>query len=94
MADNGRTIAVTVVGAVLGGLAGYLFFTPEGYSLRRRLEPAVDDLSRELNQFRGTFLKATNVASEGWRLLNETLGDSAMGTRPGRYPSPHQTTPF
>jgi hypothetical protein len=88
-------MAATVVGAILGGVAGYLFFTPQGSALRRRLEPAIEDLNHELNQFRGTFLKASNVASEGWRLLNDTLGEgNATASRPARYPSPHQTTPF
>ena len=94
MSDNERAMAVTMVGAVLGGLAGYLFFTPQGYALRRRLEPAIEDLSHELNQFRGTFLKASNVASEGWRLLNDTLGEGSAGAGRGRYASPHQSTPF
>src|SRR4030095_6266233 len=30
VAQTSRTIAATVVGAVLGGIAGYLFFTDEG----------------------------------------------------------------
>ena len=37
--DNSRALAATVVGAVLGGLAGYLFFTEHGRSVRRQIEP-------------------------------------------------------
>jgi hypothetical protein len=32
------------------------------------------------------------VANEGWKLLNETLGDGVQ--QPSRYPSAHQTSPF
>lgn len=89
---NSRAVAATVAGAVIGGIAGYLFFTEEGRSVRRQLEPALDDLVRELNSFRHTVEKAAGVASEGWKLLNEALGDSA-GTHTSRFPG-SQTSPF
>lgn len=85
-------MAATMVGAVIGGVAGYLFFTEHGRSLRRQIEPALEDVARELNHFRGTLMKAANVASEGWKLLNETLGEGEP--HPPRYPSTHQTSPF
>ena len=91
MTDNSRAIAATIVGAVIGGFAGYMFFTEHGRRLRRQLEPALEDITRELDHFRGTLNKAAGVASEGWKLLNETLGET--GTR-GRYASPHQSSPF
>jgi hypothetical protein len=89
--DNSRIVAATVVGAVLGGVAGYLFFTDEGRRVRQQLEPALEDFSRELISFRATVQKAAGVASEGWQLLNDALGD---GGHPPRYPTPHQTSPF
>jgi hypothetical protein len=85
-------VAATVVGAIIGGIAGYLFFTARGRELRRQIEPALEDIARELNSFRGTVQRAAGVANEGWKLLNEALGDG--GSQPSRYPSPHQTTPF
>jgi hypothetical protein len=72
-------------------MAGYLFFTDQGRELRRKIEPALDDIARELNSFRGTLQRAAGVANEGWKLLNDTLGDT--GQRP-RYPGAHQTSPF
>jgi gas vesicle protein len=89
--ESSRTVAATLAGAVLGGLAGYLFFTERGRSLRQQIEPALDDLARELNQFRGTVTRAAGVANEGWRLLNDAIGDSGQA---GRYTNPHQTSPF
>ena len=88
--NNSRELAATLVGAVIGGVAGYLFFTDRGRSMRRQIEPALDDFARELMSFRTTVQKASGVASEGWKLLNEALGDS--GTTP-RYPG-RQTSPF
>ena len=88
--DN-RTVAATLVGGIVGAMAGYLLFTDRGRALRRQLEPALDDFARELNHFRSTVTKATVVAGEGWKLLNETLGESSA---PPRYPTPHQTSPF
>jgi hypothetical protein len=89
--DNSRVVAATVVGAVVGGIAGYLFFTDHGRNIRRQLEPALEDFSRELMSFRTTVQKAAGAASEGWKLLNDALGDSG---RTVRYPAPHQTSPF
>jgi gas vesicle protein len=87
-----KAVLATVVGAVIGGIAGYLFFTDRGRELRRQIEPALDDIARELNHFRGTVQRASSVASEGWKLLNEALGEG--GQQPPRYPNAHQTSPF
>ncbi len=92
MTDHSQAIAATIVGAVAGALAGYLFFTERGRSLRRQLDPALDDFARELSHFRGTIHKAADVASEGWKLLHAALGEGQPA--PLRYPTPHQTSPF
>ena len=89
--DNSREMAATIVGAVIGGVAGYLFFTERGRSVRRQIEPALEDFSRELIGFRNAIQKAAGVANEGWNLLHDTLGEG--GKPPARYPS-GQTSPF
>jgi gas vesicle protein len=88
--NNSREMMATLVGAVIGGIAGYLFFTERGRSIRRQIEPALEDFSRELMSFRTTVQKASGVASEGWKLLNDALGESAP---PPRFPG-RQTSPF
>jgi gas vesicle protein len=90
--DNSRAVAATLVGAIIGGAAGYLFFTDHGRWLRNQIEPALDDFSRELISFRSTMQKATGVANEGWKLLNEALGDTAQHAP--RYQNARQTSPF
>jgi hypothetical protein len=92
VSDNSRAMAATLVGAVVGGIAGYLFFTERGRALRRQVEPALEDITRELNSFRGSVQKAADVASEGWKLLNEALGESSEHLP--RYANPHQSSPF
>ena len=87
--NNSREMWVTLAGAVIGGVAAYLFFTERGRSVRRQMEPALDDLSRELMSFRATVQKAGGVASEGWKLGNDALGEPAPAPRfPGRQTSP------
>jgi hypothetical protein len=84
----------SIAGAAIGGCLGYLFFTPQGRALRRRLESAFDDVARELIGFRSTLAKASAAASEGWRLLDDfgdVLGD---GRYSGREPRSSQTSPF
>jgi hypothetical protein len=66
-----------MVGAVLGGLAAYMFFTERGRAWRRQLEPQLDDLMRELHEFRATVARASSVAGQGWRLLNEAIQEHA-----------------
>ena len=87
--NNSRELAATLVGAVIGGMAGYLFFTDRGRSMRRQIEPAIDDFTRELMSFRSTVQKATGFASEGWKLLNDALSEpEGAGKYPGRQTSP------
>ena len=93
MNDYSRTVAATVAGAVIGGVVGYLFFTDHGRSLRRQIEPTIEDLARELEGFRSTIHKAAGVANQGWKLLDEVTG--VMGEQsPRRYPTTNQTSPF
>ena len=89
--NNSRNMAAVIGGALIGGVAGYLFFTERGRSVRRQIEPALEDFSRELLSFRNTVQKSAGAASDGWKLLNDALGES--GKPPAGYPS-GQTSPF
>jgi len=91
VSDNTQTLAAAVVGAVLGGLAGYLFFTPRGRALRTQLEPALDDMMVEINQLRRTAVKASDVVGEGWKLFNQAMRD---GTEDPKWVKSGQTSPF
>ena len=87
-----KTVAATIVGAVIGGVAGYFLFTERGRALRRQLEPAIEDFARELNSLRGTIQRASGVAAEGWRLLNDAIGDTPGPSQTRRFPGAGETT--
>jgi gas vesicle protein len=88
VSEDARTVVAVVVGAIVGGLAGFMLFTDRGRALRRQLEPAIEDITRELGHFRGTVSKAADAANEGLKLLND-----AVGERETHY-QPRQTSPF
>jgi hypothetical protein len=88
--ERQQTCAVTAIGAAVGAIASYLFFTERGSGLRRQLLPALDEFERELNKLRGTVARTAGVAVEGWRALNEAIGEAP----PPRPMNPHQTVPF
>lgn len=78
MDRDSRTITAVIAGAVLGGVAGYLFFTDRGRGLMRRVEPAIEDFARELSNFRSAVQRAVDVAADSWSAVN----DAAGGRRP------------
>ena len=87
-ADKAKlTVAILVV---IGGVAGYFFFTEHGRTMRRQIERSLDDVARELNSFRSTVQKASGMASEGWKVLNEAIDD---GQKSPRY-STARPSPF
>ena len=88
---DSQEVMATIVGAVIGGVAGFLFFTDRGRRLRRQIEPALADFSSEVTSLRNTVQEAAGVATEGWKLLTETLGEG--GKPPSKYPG-RQTSPF
>jgi hypothetical protein len=92
--DRQRELMATAVGAALGGFAGYMLFTPRGRELRQRIEPALEDLARELVQLRGTVNRALGVASQGWDVLNEAFGDFGEHGDASAFPTHRQTNPF
>lgn len=97
MRHNAHAWAVTMIGAVIGGLTGYMLFTDEGRAWRRQLEPQIEDLMREIDQFRGTVARASSAAGESWRMLHEALGEhSAQHVTPesGPYGRSSQSHPF
>ena len=74
MDERSRVLAATVMGAVVGGVWGWLYMTENGRRVRDQIEPRLDDFVRELGRVRGTVEKARTAASEGWRSLNDVTG--------------------
>ena len=57
MRNSSRGVVAFAIGGVVGDVAAYLFFTDEGKALRRQFEPALDDFTRELSNFRSSIEK-------------------------------------
>jgi hypothetical protein len=72
--ERSRVLLATVLGAIAGGVWGWLYLTEGGRRMKSQIEPKLDDLIRELSTVRGTVQKARHAANEGWRSLNEVTG--------------------
>jgi hypothetical protein len=79
--ERSRVLAATCLGAVAGGLWGWLYLTESGRRVRDQIEPRLDDLVNEITRVRGTVEKARSAANEGWRSLN----DITSGGQGGRW---------
>jgi hypothetical protein len=91
MRDSTNAIA-TLSGAIVGAIVGFLFFTDDGRTVRRRIERSLETANRELSNFRQTLAEAAAVADDGRQLLNDVMSDAAH--QPKRYPTARQTSPF
>ncbi len=72
--ERSRVLLATCLGAVAGGVWGWLYMTENGRRVREQIEPKLDDVMHELTRVRGTVEKVRGVASEGWRSLNDVTG--------------------
>jgi hypothetical protein len=71
------------LGALLGGVAGYLFLTEDGRRVRERLEPGMDDLLRELRSLRAAADKARQAAAEGLMAVEDLRRGVGSKSAPG-----------
>jgi hypothetical protein len=72
--ERSRVLLATMLGAVAGGVCGWLYLTESGSRIRTQIEPKLDDFVRELTNVRGTVEKARTAANESWRSLNDITG--------------------
>ncbi len=81
MDERSRVLMATFLGAVVGGVWGWLYLTEQGRRIRDQIEPKLDDFLSEVTRVRGTVEKARTAANEGWRSLSEMTGGAAGGGR-------------
>ena len=79
MDERSRVLLATFLGAVIGGVGGWLYLTEGGRRMRNQIEPKLEDFIKELTAVRGTVEKARTAANEGWRSLNEVTGAASGG---------------
>jgi hypothetical protein len=72
--ERSRVLMATMLGAVAGGVWGWLYMTENGRRVRDQIEPKLDNFLTELTRMRGTVEKARHAANEGWRSLNDMAG--------------------
>jgi hypothetical protein len=66
-----HTSAVAVlIGAVTGGLAGYLLLTPEGRQVCRAIGAALEDVAAESARFANSLRRAQSALSSSWDALS------------------------
>ncbi len=92
MDDKARITLSACVGAVVGGLVGYLFLTEEGRRVRERLAPGMEDLALEVRRLRGAVDSARVAVRDGWSAIDDLRrsvpGRSASWEGSGRPPAP------
>jgi len=92
MSEQSKVVVASIAGAAVGALFGYLYLTTGGRRLREQLEPRLDEMAREIRRLRATATKAQAVATEGWRSLNELVGERGQS---GQWSGqPRQSAPF
>ena len=74
MDERSRVLTATVLGAVVGGVWGWLYLTENGRRVRAQIDPKLDDFMRELASAKSTVEKARTAANEGWRSLSDITG--------------------
>jgi hypothetical protein len=72
--ERSRVLAASLIGAVAGGVWGWLYMTENGRRVRDQIEPKLDDFVNEIGRIRGTVEKARTAAAEGLRSLNDVTG--------------------
>jgi hypothetical protein len=77
--ERSKVLMTTFMGAVIGGVWGWLYMTESGRRVRDQIEPKLDDFLGELTRVRGTVEKARSAANEGWRSINEMAGSTSGG---------------
>lgn len=82
MSERARIVTATLVGAAVGALFGYLFFTPSGRRLRDEIEPRLNEVSRELGRAHSAVTRAFTAIDDGRRSLERLVSE------PPRWPEP------
>jgi gas vesicle protein len=71
--DRGRIALAIGLGALVGGVAGYLLLTERGRQMRDELEPRLNDVLGEVDKLRQTFESTRTAVAEGWRSFNQLM---------------------
>jgi hypothetical protein len=73
--DRTRVALCMGLGALAGGLAGYLLLTERGRELREDLEPRLGELAGEVQKLGSAFDRTRRAVEEGWRSFNQLVNE-------------------
>ncbi len=71
--ERSRVLFSLVLGAVAGGLVGFLYLTRRGRDVRDQIEPALDGFVDEIDWARATVEKARSAVAEGRRAFDDMM---------------------
>ena len=74
MSENVRVLTAVALGAVVGGVAGFLYLTENGRRFRDRVDPWLDDFLAETRRAQQTAEKVRGSATEAWQSLQGVVG--------------------
>lgn len=82
MNDRSVVMVSATVGAVLGGVAGFLFFTERGHRARRAIEPQLRQLLSDASSLNDTVARLRARATEGLGTIRHVMNQVPEGRAP------------
>jgi hypothetical protein len=73
--DGSKVVLAAVVGAALGGLAGYLFLTERGRQLRRDVDLRLGAFADDLASLQATVARVGAATENGARIVRSVAED-------------------
>jgi gas vesicle protein len=71
MRDRTAVLLGLTAGAIVGGIAGWLYLTEGGRRLREQLEPQIGEIAERAGALRASAMRARRVATDRWRTVQE-----------------------
>jgi gas vesicle protein len=71
MRDRTAVLLGLTAGAVVGGVAGWLYLTEGGRRLREQLEPQIGEIAERAGALRASAQRAQRAAADSWRSVQE-----------------------
>lgn len=75
MDDRAKVFLGALLGAAVGGAAGFLFLTERGRAVRAEVGPRLDDLLHEARRLQGSVRSLRESAKEGWGTVRDFAAD-------------------
>jgi hypothetical protein len=81
MDDRSRVALFMGLGALTGGLVGYLLVTERGRSVRQGLGPRLQAFIDEAEELGQAFDRTRRAVADGWKTFNQIVDDRQADVR-------------